>query len=53
MCDEELRELGLPMGAIQQLRSIFNKLQTTNGITNVIDGVKKKPDIASEPNNEV
>ncbi|XP_075214834.1 uncharacterized protein LOC142320667 [Lycorma delicatula] len=37
MCDDELRELGLPNGAVYQLRSIVNKLQATNGITNLID----------------
>ncbi|XP_067007834.2 uncharacterized protein [Anabrus simplex] len=33
MCDEELKELGLPLGAIHQLRSIVTKLNTTNGLS--------------------
>lgn len=37
MCDEELRELGLTTGPINQLRKIVNRLQATNGISNLID----------------
>lgn len=37
MCDDELKELGLPNGAVYQLRTIVNKLQATNGISNLID----------------
>lgn len=37
MNDEELRELGLPNLEIFQLRTIVNKLQATNGITNLLE----------------
>jgi hypothetical protein len=35
MTDEELKELGLPAGAINQLRSIVTKINNTNGLCNV------------------
>ncbi|XP_026283823.1 uncharacterized protein LOC113210174 isoform X2 [Frankliniella occidentalis] len=41
MGDDHLKEIGLPLSAIQQLRSIMNKLHSTNGIncTNRSDGI--------------
>ena len=43
MSDEELRDLGLPLSAITQLRSILTKQVPTNGIGPTIDiNVKKK-----------
>ncbi|PSN41832.1 hypothetical protein C0J52_14506 [Blattella germanica] len=35
MSDEDLKELGLPNGAVVQLRSIVNKINNTNGLCNV------------------
>lgn len=46
MRDEELKELGLPNGAIIQLRSIVSKISNTNGLCNVDkrDAGRRKPD---------
>lgn len=35
MRDEELKDLGLPNGAIMQLRSIMTKISSTNGLCSV------------------
>jgi hypothetical protein len=35
MRDEELKDLGLPNGAIMQLRTIMTKINSTNGLCSV------------------
>jgi len=35
MRDEELKELGLPSGAIVQLRKIMSKIHSTNGVCSI------------------